>query len=189
MTNPKNYSLSDVLSEAEAVAADARGLFGHLNAEQLNWKPSEEQWSVGQCLEHLIISNRGFFPQFEAIAAGRKRPSLLERIPGLPGLWGGLLIKMLLPESVRKLKAPKIARPVASSIDPGIVEGFAEHQRELIGKMKALEDADPGRAILTSPLAGFMTYSALDACRIGVVHERRHLAQAERVMASPGFPR
>jgi hypothetical protein len=34
-----------------------------------------------------------------------------------------------------------------------------------------------------------VVYSALDACRIIVVHERRHFAQAQRVMAAPGFPR
>jgi hypothetical protein len=34
----------------------------------------------------------------------------------------------------------------------------------------------------------FVTYSLQDADRIIVVHEKNHLAQATRVMQSPGFP-
>ena len=51
-------SLAEVLDEADAIAADANTLFGHLNAQQINWKPSTDQWSVAQCLEHLITARR-----------------------------------------------------------------------------------------------------------------------------------
>jgi hypothetical protein len=38
--------------EAEIIAGDAQILFGHLNKQQLNWKPDADSWSVGQSLEH-----------------------------------------------------------------------------------------------------------------------------------------
>ncbi|MDX2030707.1 MAG: DinB family protein [Blastocatellia bacterium] len=189
MKDWRNASLAETLVEYEAATADVRRLFGHLNGEQLNWKPSAEQWSIGQCLDHLIVANSGFFPQFEAVAAGRKTPSLLERVPGLPGFWAGMLIKILVPESTRKVKAPAASVPSSSEIPADIVARFAAHQSEMTARVRALESKDPGRVILTSPLAAFMTYSALDACRIGAVHERRHILQAERVMAAPGFPK
>ncbi len=188
MKDWRNASLAETLAEYESVTADVRRLFGGLSGAQLNWKPSAEQWSIAQCLEHLIRSNAGFFPQFDAIAKGQKTARWMERIPGMPGVWGGLLIKSLLPETTRKLKAPAAGAPSASAIDAGIVEQFAAHQQEMMQKARALEPANPGRVILTSPFLSFVTYSALDACRICAVHERRHLQQAERVMASPGFP-
>jgi hypothetical protein len=41
---------------------------------------------------------------------------------------------------------------------------------------------------MTSPFLGIITYSLLDACRMIVVHERRHFEQGRRVMAAEGFP-
>ena len=46
-----------LLADIHAIALDAEKLFGSLSAEQLNWKPAPDRWSVAQCLEHLINTN------------------------------------------------------------------------------------------------------------------------------------
>lgn len=51
---------STVLAEGRLVAAEADRTFGGLSARQVNWKPSEAEWSVGQCFDHLVISNRAY---------------------------------------------------------------------------------------------------------------------------------
>ena len=40
-------------------AADqrAKALAEMLTSRQLNWKPNQDAWSVGQCLEHLCVAN------------------------------------------------------------------------------------------------------------------------------------
>ena len=48
--------LAEVLDEADAIAADANTLFGHLNAQQINWKPGVDRLSDAQCLEHRLQS-------------------------------------------------------------------------------------------------------------------------------------
>ena len=37
--------------ELESVTAGVQSEFKGLSAEQLNWKPGAEAWSIGQCLE------------------------------------------------------------------------------------------------------------------------------------------
>ena len=182
-------SLPQIFDEAETIARDAQSTFGHLNAEQINWKPSADQWSVAQCLDHLIATNRELFALFDQTLNGSRQTKLIERLPFLPGFFGRLMVKVLAPDAKQKFKAPPTAIPSASALDPDIVGQFVAHQQEAIGKMKAIEKFDPARVIVTSPFAGFMTYSLLDACRIIVVHERRHFAQAERVMAMNDFPK
>jgi hypothetical protein len=54
--------------------------------------------------------------------------------------------------------------------------------------MKSLEGRGPSGIIITSPFAGAVIYSLLDAFRLVVAHERRHFAQARRVMETHGFP-
>jgi hypothetical protein len=185
----QNLTLSQIFDEAEAIAGDAKTLFGRLNSQQLNWKPAADSWSVAQCLEHLITINREYYPTFDRILKGEYRKTLWRRTPFLPAIFGRLMIKALSPNSAQKLKAPGVARPSSSSIDPQIVERFVAHQRELQGKIRSLENRDPAETIITSPFAGVVVYSLLDTFRLLVAHERRHFAQAQRVMERDGFPR
>ncbi len=181
-------TLPQIFTEAEAIARDAQSTFGHLNAEQLNWKPSADQWSVAQCLDHLISANRAlFFLAFDQTINGTKQTTFIERLPLLPGFFGWMVFKAM--ASKQKFKAPANIVPSASTLDPQIVSQFVAHQQEAIKKMKAIEKLNPDNVIITSPFARFVTYSLLDACGIIVVHERRHFAQAERVVATEGFPK
>lgn len=185
----QNLTLSQIYDEAEAIAGDAKALFGHLNSEQLNWKASADSWSVAQCLDHLISINREYYPVFDRILKGDYKKTVLHRLPFLPAFFGRVMIKALSPNSRQKFKAPGAAQPSSSSIDPQIVEGFITHQRETLAKMRSLEGSDPAGIIITSPFASVVVYTLLDAFRLMVAHERRHFAQAGRVMEADGFPR
>jgi hypothetical protein len=189
MTVFTELTLSEMLVEIEAIAADAQRAFGHLSAEQLNWKPGPDSWSVAQCLEHLLAANQEMFPSIDEALAGTKRTRFLERLPVLPGLFGKLMVKAVSPDFKQKLKAPSTARPATSAIDAQIVNRFLTQQREFTERIKGLERSDAARIVMTSPFVSLITYSLLDASRLIVAHERRHLAQAQRVLETPGFPR
>ena len=185
----QNLTLSQIFDEAEAIAGDAKTLFGRLNSQQLNWKPAADSWSVAQCLEHLITINREYYPVFDRIQSGEHRKAFLSRLPFLPAVFGRMMVKVLSPNSHQKFKAPRVAQPSSSSIDPSIVERFVAHQRETLAKMKSLEGLGPAGIIITSPFVSVVVYSLLDTFRLIVAHERRHFAQAQRVMGTDGFPR
>jgi len=175
-----------VVGELDGIAEAALEAFGPLSSGQLNWKPSAEQWSVGQCLEHLIKTNEGFFKTLEAIAKGERRAGLWERFSPLSGFFGWALLRGL--SSDMKFKAPQSIRPEASGVGADIVARFVEHQGELGRRLRAAEGVDTRRTVVTSPISGFVTYRFADACRIVVAHERRHLEQARRVTLEQGFP-
>jgi DinB family protein len=184
----QTLTLTQIYDEAEAVAGDARALFGHLNSEQLNWKPAADSWSVAQCLDHLISINQEYYPVFDLILKGEYRKTFLHGMPFLPAIFGRLMVKILSPTSQRKFKAPGAAQPSSSSIDPQIVDRFIAHQRETLSKMRLLGNCDPAGIIITSPFASVVVYSLLDTFRLIVAHERRHFAQGQRVMETSGFP-
>ena len=184
-----NEELSKLIDEAKAITEDARKTFGHLSAEQLNWKPSAESWSVAQCLEHLIVINSGYFPIIKKLVRGEYKHSLKERLPVLPKVFGKLVINAVKPEAQRKIKASTKFEPSKSAIDAQIVNKFVEHQQEVIEHMKMTENLNLNKIIITSPVASLVTYSLLDAHKIVVLHEQRHIAQAKRVMETEGFPK
>lgn len=183
-----DMSFPELLTEAEAISRDVQFTFGQLNAEQLNWKPSAESWSVAQCLDHLISANKEMLSAFDPVIRGSKQTRFLERLPFWSGFWGRMMVKAVSPQGTQKFKAPTTAVPSSSKLDPQIVGRFVDLQQEVSRKIKAVEGLNPDEVIITSPFAGFITYSLLDACRIIVAHERRHFAQAQRVMAAEGFP-
>jgi hypothetical protein len=182
-------SLSQILSKAEAISKDAQVIFGQLNAEQVNWKPNAESWSIGQCFDHLITANREYFPQFDQIIRGEKRTTLWQSMPFLPGFWGRMLINTISPNNSKRFKAPKLFQPSSSNINPQIIGRFTAHQNEVIDKMKTTEGMELEKVIIYSPVTKVITYSLFDAYRAIVLHERRHFIQAQRVMEAPGFPK
>jgi uncharacterized protein YndB with AHSA1/START domain len=184
----RDSRLPTVLAEAALVAEETKRVFSGLSDEQVNWKPGAEEWSIGQCFDHLIVSNQPFVPIFEEILAGRRRPRLWERMPGLPRLFGRLLIAALRPDSGRKLAARPAFYPSRSRIAPAIIGTFLEQQERLRQLMDACRHLDLDGITITSPVLRVVTYSLMDACRIIVVHEQNHFVQATRVMETPGFP-
>src|SRR5215203_4960721 len=123
--NLQKSDLPGIIAEANDVANKAETTFGSLTVSQLNWKPSAERWSVAQCFDHLISSNKGYFPILDSVLSG-KRQKLWERMPLLPGLGGNLLIKLLDPASTRKLKAPKSFQPAQSDISSSVIRDFID---------------------------------------------------------------
>jgi len=178
----------NVADELQTISDDALKTFGNLSAEQINWRPSAEGWSVGQCFEHLIKSNELFFDKLGEIADGKHKHSFLENFSPLSGFFGNLLINSLKKDS-RKFKAPtkKIVPP--SDIDPNIIESFAAHQAELSGKIKLTETVDWNKTKVTSPFMKLMTYRLSDGYQVIIEHEKRHFRQAERVLKTDGFPK
>ena len=186
--NTEQAELDAMVRELEGIAARARETFGRLSARQLNWKPAPDRWSVGQCFDHLITTNRCFFPDMERVASGERKSSLWERVSPLSGLFGRLVLRGLDPEKGMKVKAPAVFMPASSDVDPGVVERFAAHQTELTEKMRATAGRGLARTVVTSPVSALATYSLLDAYRIVVAHERKHFEQARRVTQTEGFP-
>lgn len=183
-----SLALPDLIAAAQEIASDVKSSFSALSPAQVNWKPAPDSWSVGQCLDHLIVSNRSYYPIVDEVVSGRKETSLWQQMPLLPGLFGRMLIKALDPATTRKIKAPAVFQPAASDVDPRIVDLFLDSQRQTIEKMKSTRGLDLAQIIITSPAASIVTYSLLDAFRIIIVHERRHILQAKRVTTTTGFP-
>jgi hypothetical protein len=181
-------NLSEVIAEAEQLRRRVTASFSTLSSEQINWKPSEGQWSIAQCLEHLILLNEPYFPKIERILAGEYRPSLWERMPLLPTYFSRVVLAAVEPGGKQRFKARPSFVPRSSPIDTGIVARFSAHQADLIRLMNASAKLPIDKIIITSVVSPFVTYSLWDAYRILVAHEQRHLEQAEGVKRAQGFP-
>ncbi|MFY9619021.1 MAG: DinB family protein [Pyrinomonadaceae bacterium] len=181
--------IATIVSEAEKNNATANDLARGLTEAQLNWKPDATQWSIAQCLEHLAVTSKQFNGYFkQLIESARLKWPTNGAIPYRPSLVGGWLIKQVVPETTRKVSAPKIFKPSDSSLIEDALALFLKQQEEFVRFVRESEGVDYNRARLRSPVTPLMRYSLADAFVVTIVHGYRHLAQANRVKAMPNFP-
>ena len=175
-----------VVSQFQSVSDDVRESFGAFTPEQVNWKPSSESWSVGQCLDHLIKSNEEFFPELDQLAAGTRKNSFWQKWSLLSGIAGAFLVNSLKKDGQKVKTNQKMTPP--SDIEDDIVERFERHQEEFVQKIHKTDNVDWNRVVLTSPFVKIMTYKMNVGLIALIEHEKRHVRQAKRVMEMDGFP-
>jgi len=181
--------LKTVTSETEKNSDAARTLTSGLTEAQLNWKPSAEQWSIAQCLEHLAVATSEFEKYFQAaLERARKQRPVTNPPAYKPSMLGGWLAKQVSPEAPRKVTAPKIFRPADSSNIAGALEKFVNQQAAFLDFVRQCNGIDYNKTRIRSPVTPLMRYSLADAFVITVLHGQRHLAQARRVREMPKFP-
>lgn len=199
MIPPPPELRSDELQESwrELVANGERAeeLASGLTPGQLRWRPEPERWSVGECLEHLVLTGEAYLEVLdEAIEEGRRRGKHAEG-PYRRSLVGRLLAWTLEPPPRLKVPAPEIIRPrtgapeVGDRPDPDAsLPRFLALRARLGRRLEAADGLDLGRIRLASPFFAFLRFDLGSAFRMVAAHERRHLWQAERVTAEEGFP-
>jgi uncharacterized damage-inducible protein DinB len=74
MNNP---FLKDIFAQLDIVSEQVKQNFIDLDESQLNWKPNEKSWSIGQCLDHLIVTNNQYSKIFKDFSSGQKKVDLL----------------------------------------------------------------------------------------------------------------
>jgi hypothetical protein len=181
-------SLADVRSGLDSIAREAQAMFGGCDARQLNWRPDAARWSIAQCFDHLLTANRLMFHAAEDALDDAVPRTVWQRLPVLPGIVGRMLVRSQAPGAARKFNAPSSAQPATSDIAADIIQRFIEQHRNAVARVRALDERDAARAIMTSPFIRVVTYSVLDGWRLVLAHDRRHFEQARGVTLSPEFP-
>jgi hypothetical protein len=176
--------LIDELDTTDRRASDlARGL----SPEQLNWKPTDDVWSVGQCLQHLYVANEVYLPAI-AHALDDRPPSPVQDIT--PGWFGRWFIRTYIEPSSRskRARAPRKISP-AGQIDPSVLDLFLRSNdvaRDLVHRAGAY---DINRIRFRNPFIPLLRFTVGTGLEIVWAHQRRHLLQAERIKQTPSFPR
>ncbi len=179
--------IQQLFTKGKEAGEKARLAFTTLSAEQLNWKPSAESWSIGQCLDHLIVADCKYFPAFQKIVSGKYDMNFWENWSPLGGLFGKILVHHVKEKPVRNLRAPKVFAPSKSKIDTGILERFHKHLDSLLGYIIECRSIDLDKVHISSPVSKWVTYSLRNAFTLLIQHEHRHINQAIRVKETKGY--
>jgi hypothetical protein len=175
-------SLVELEAEARLIAAEVERTFAGLDEENLNRQPGPGRWSIAQCLDHLRITDEGYLELGRRLACGEQVSGWTAALPGLPLLFGNLLLGSLTPTPTRRFRAPAPWIPSSSALPRETVSRFLAGQKALLAQIHGAGHMDAERLIVYSPAARWLCYSWADALRIVIAHQRRHLNQALAVL-------
>lgn len=175
-----------LISELDAADQRAIALAKSLALRQLNWVPRPGAWSVGQCLDHLCISNEEYVAAMSA-SLTRRQPAVVQQIT--PGWFGRWFIRRFIAPSPksRKVRAPKKIRP-GVKIEQSVLERFLASNRAARDLVHRARDYDVNRIRFRNPFIPVIRFTLGTGFELLSQHQRRHLLQAERVRESAGFP-
>ena len=158
--------------------------FLNFSYNQINWRPSDKQWSVGECFEHIIRTNSKYIPAYQgyALTGIKNKPETFRHT-----IIGKMLINSMKPENKRKTKTPGAFNPFGSVIKENIVKDFLHQNNEVVDLINRI-DMSKLKEKIRSPFRKYIKYSVGDSLMIIAYHSLRHLQQAKRVTQSAGFP-
>lgn len=148
---------------------------------QWRFKPSPEQWSAAECIEHINVVEQGLLRTLQRLAAGPPVP--VDQLASTQGKEE--LILKFVPSRRGKVQAPERARPINRWPDTGaLVASFIQIRDETILYVRSTEDALRSVShphMVFGPLDGFQWLLFLAA------HSERHLLQLLEGKTNPGF--
>jgi hypothetical protein len=171
-----------LLSELDAADERAIALAGTLTPQELNWRRSPPEWSVGQCLEHLCVANEVYTRAMAPSLAGRPAAVVQEITPGWFGRW---FIRSYIEPSptTKRAPSPKKIRP-AAQVEPSVLDRFLASNRAARELIRSAAQHDVNRIRFPNPFVPLIHFTVGTGLEILTRHERRHLLQAERVRDS-----
>jgi hypothetical protein len=154
-----------------------------LNEAQFNWRPGPANWSIEECLSHLIMVGQCELEFLEdAIRRGEER--------GLKGTGpydyraiDRYIVSMTEPPVKEPLPAPRRFIPLHGQPLTAILPTFDHVQSQLLRQIDRAEGLDLARVKVATPISRWLKMSLGMTFAQIAAHERRHLAQARRVRA------
>ena len=173
-------------SELSANDQTAQTLIAGLTEEHLSWQPTPGSWSVGQCLEHLCLTNEAYLQAISAALQGKPDAPVESITPGWFGRW---FIRSFVEASPngKRAKAPPKIRP-AARVELSILDRFLTSNNACREVIASARGKNVNRVRFRNPFIPIIWFTVGTGLEIISGHERRHLLQGQRVRNSATFP-
>lgn len=190
--------LEQSLSEAIQIQVKIEKTFLDILPDKLNRKPNSNSWSAAECFQHLLFTNASYLKSFKELSETKQIGDLesssfnhssnhafSERgISYKHSLWGKLILHFVNPNTKMKSKTTKTFNPSHSKVETNVVKKYLSQHDQLIEAIGGMKRLDLKKMKIPSPINSAIKYNLGDAIRIIILHDQRHIQQAERAIKS-----
>ncbi|MBX2963318.1 MAG: DinB family protein [Cyclobacteriaceae bacterium] len=180
--------IEERIKRGEQAIEKAKAALEQLTFEQFNWKPSNERWSVAECLQHLLMADKCYFKDLTEIGNGSYKMTTWEKYSPLTALLGKALKGQMKEKVKKKMVTHKILTPSTSTYNLELLNEYLDNLSKFIELVCKCRNADMDKTIINSPTITWITYSLRDALEFLFEHEHRHINQAINVIKEDKFP-
>lgn len=173
----------------EHISAEADAFVAPLSDKQFTWQPAPDVWSVSLCLDHLNVTARQYLPMLDDGIAEAVRRGLYGPGPYSYNWVGRMMVYVMQPTTRSFTRAPVAFQPTPGRSRHDVMAAFRAYQVQYVDRLHQANGLDLARARVRSPVTRFVRMPLGSGFAAMVAHQRRHLAQAARVVSREGFPR
>lgn len=181
--------LPSKIQQIEQAVEQTIETFADLNATQLNYKPDAKNWSIAQCLDHLMVTDNQYSETIKQLANKNYKGNMWTKIGILSSFFGKMLIKATAPIPDKKGKTISSFQPSSSDLPADILQKYKHHNAKWCELLSQLDGLDYANIRISSPAGVAITYSLEDLLTLLANHKERHYHQAVNVMNSVSFPK
>ena len=152
-----------------------------LSREQLHFKPAEDRWSISQCLEHIVLTERALLDNVKELG---ERPANPER-KGEVEITDSDLVAGLTDRS-SKAQAPESLQPEGNYKNPKrAIRDLKKERKQITALLDNNSEEDLRNRVSDSFLGAMDLYQSF---LFIAAHTARHTAQIEEVKNLEDFP-
>ena len=180
--------LVDLYRDALEVMYASESLFASLSPDQISWKPDRKAWSILECFDHLLVVNEQYISRIKAALDKRETESLGYMTPYDPSWFARKFINSMQPGAGMRMKTFRTFKPQPHADDLEVTKRFLIQQKELLSLIREADSGNINDVKLSSPVSRLIRFTIGEALTMLVVHEQRHLLQAQNVQLHSRFP-
>jgi hypothetical protein len=187
MFNTKEI-IENYLSSTNSNIERIKGVFASLSVSKFNWKPAPEKWSVGECIDHLVVTNDLYLTRIKKLLNICHSNSEND-FPYSQSFMGKMISKAVDPANVKKAKTFNLFYPGKRVIQKSVIDEYIKSSKKFIEQVSKIHHLDLKKIKLSSPVNFLIRLNLGDPLIIIPKHDERYLNQAERLMEMEAFPK
>ncbi|HYZ85486.1 MAG TPA: DinB family protein [Bryobacteraceae bacterium] len=160
-----------------------------ITEQQFLVRPSKGRWSIGECLEHLNITNRLLLREMEEPLRKARTLGWMANEPYELGWFARRFVASLEPPIKYKAKAVKTIAPSCDVKLERCQEEWDKTHAEVEQIVLTVDGLDLRKMKVRSPVSKWIKYNLGTALAVIAAHDRRHLWQAEQVREALAYPK
>ena len=146
--------------------------------EKLNFRLSENSWSILECLVQLNRYGNFYIPEI------RKRIENSDtQATGIfsSGILGNYFANSMLPkDKLNTMKTFKSMNPIHSKLDKNVLNEFISQQKQIIHLLNEAKNIDLNKVKTSISISNLIKLKLGDTFRFVIYHNLRHINQAKR---------
>jgi hypothetical protein len=179
--DPEENDKTFLLNYYQENINNLRAKTANLTAEQLNFQPTPESWSVLMCLEHIYLTEKALAGMVQAVMEQGANPEDREHLVSTDDE----IMNNVVDRSA-KFKAPEVLHPVSEFENAEqALEAILKNRGTIFKLIDSHSIEDMRNRVADAPFGKIDGYQYI---LFIAGHAERHSLQIDEIMASEGFP-